>query len=99
MPVVNDAGDNLRARIQNERRIEMAFEDHRFFDVRRWKIAEETENQPIWGMNIQKASDGSKTYTISKVIDRRFLTQQYLMPFPRAEVDKSQGSLVQNKGY
>jgi len=99
MPTVNDTGEKLRARIQNERRIELAFEEHRFFDVRRWKIAEATENQPLWGMNIQKASDGSKTYTISKVIDRKFLTQQYLMPFPRAEVDKSQGSIVQNKGY
>ncbi|MCQ6956408.1 RagB/SusD family nutrient uptake outer membrane protein [Mucilaginibacter aquariorum] len=99
MPVVNDADDKLRTRIQNERRIELAFEGHRFFDVRRWKIAEDTENQPISGMDIQKAPNGSKTYTISKVIDRKFLTQQYLMPFPRAEVDKSQGSLVQNKGY
>ena len=30
--------DQLRERIQNERRIELCFEDHRFFDVRRWKL-------------------------------------------------------------
>jgi hypothetical protein len=99
MPPVTDAGEKLRERIQNERRVELAFEGHRFFDVRRWKIAAQTENKPLEGMNIQKAADGTKTYAISKVIDRKFLDWQYNMPFPRAEIDKSQGVLIQNNGY
>ncbi len=99
MPPVNDAGEKLRQRIQNERRVELAFEEHRFFDVRRWKIAGGTEKQPLLGMNIQKAGNGARTYTIFKVIDRNFYDQQYLMPFPVAEVNKSLGSLIQNKGY
>jgi len=99
MPPVTDAGEALRSRIQNERRVELAFEEHRFFDIRRWKIADETESKPLLGMNIQKADNGTKTYTITKVIDRAFYDQQYLMPFPSAEIDKSQGSLIQNNGY
>jgi hypothetical protein len=36
--------DQMRNKIRHERRIELAFEGHRFFDVRRWKIAEQTDN-------------------------------------------------------
>ena len=43
MPEVKDSGDALRERIHNERRVELAFEHHRFFDVRRWKVAERTD--------------------------------------------------------
>lgn len=39
MPAYADMSQSeLRERIRNERRIELAFEDHRFFDVRRWKL-------------------------------------------------------------
>src|SRR5438105_377563 len=47
-------GENLRARLYNERRIELAFEGHRFFDIRRWKIASVIDNRPIRGMDIVK---------------------------------------------
>lgn len=99
MPPVSESGEELRKRIQNERRIELAFEEHRFFDVRRWKIANETENKSLLGMDIQKAANGTKIYNIVTVINRKFFDQQNLMPFPRSEVDKSQGSLIQNNGY
>jgi len=39
--------DEIRQHIRNERRVELAFEEHRFFDVRRWKIAGQTENAPL----------------------------------------------------
>lgn len=99
MPPVTESGEALRERLQNERRVELAFEEHRFFDVRRWKIADKTENKPLLGMNIQKAVNGTKTYNIVTVISRKFFDHQDLMPFPRSEVDKSQGSLIQNKDY
>jgi hypothetical protein len=99
MPPVTDSGDRLRKRIQNERRVELAFEYHRYFDVRRWKIAEETENKPLLAMNIQKLSDNSKTYTIELLMNRSFLEQHYLLPIPRSEIDMSLGSLIQNPGY
>ncbi|MFI5157849.1 MAG: RagB/SusD family nutrient uptake outer membrane protein [Sphingobacteriales bacterium] len=99
MPPVTDAGDALRARIQNERRVELAFEELRFFDVRRWKIANVTENIPLLRMHITKQSNGSKVYEIQTLEARSFLPQQYLIPIPRSEVAKSAGSLKQSPGY
>lgn len=97
-PEVTASGDELREKIRNERRIELAFEGHRFYDVRRWKIAEETEAKPIRAVLIKK--EGSvKTYEYYPLIPRIFLPQHYLMPIPRTEVDKSKGSLEQNSGY
>lgn len=98
MPAVMDTGEDLRKRIQNERRVELAFEEHRFFDVRRWNIADVTERKPLLGMNIQMKGN-TKTYTISNVFNRSFQVANYLVPIPRAEIDKSQGALVQNPGY
>ena len=48
------SGNNLRERLYNERRIELAFEEHRYFDLRRWNLAMEVENRLIYGMNITK---------------------------------------------
>jgi starch-binding outer membrane protein, SusD/RagB family len=95
---VTDEGEALRARIQNERRVEFAFEGLRFFDVRRWKIAI-TENIPILRMHITKQADGSKVYQIQTLEKRWFLPQHYLVPISRSEIDKSNGSLIQNPGY
>ncbi len=99
MPPVTETGDALRARIQNERRVELAFEELRFFDVRRWKIATVTENIPILRMHITKQADGSKVYQIQTLEARSFKPQHYLIPIPRSEVAKSQGGLTQNPGY
>lgn len=101
MPPISDTetGEKLRKRIQNERRVELAFEEHRFYDVRRWKIAMETENKPLLAMNIRKPDNGSKTYQIITLKNRSFSEQHYLLPIPRTEIDKSLGSLIQNTGY
>lgn len=99
MPPVTASGDKLRDKIRNERRVELAFEGHRFFDVRRWCIADETENRDLLAMNIQKQADGSKTYEVTMLLKRSFLEQHKLVPIPRTEIDKSEGSLVQNPGY
>ncbi len=50
MPEINDSGQDLVDRYRNERRIELAFEDHRYFDVRRWMIAPETEDRDAYGI-------------------------------------------------
>lgn len=44
----------MKDAIRLERRIELAFEGHRFFDVRRWMIAEDTENMQMHGFEITK---------------------------------------------
>src|SRR5690606_15815528 len=46
--------DDFRKRTRNERRIELCFEDHRLFDIRRWRIAHLPENRDIWRMYITK---------------------------------------------
>ena len=89
--------DEMRERIRNERRVELAFEEHRFFDVRRWKIAEETENEPIMAMQITRENDGSFSYKVVKQEDRVFRDYMYLYPIPEAEVHK--GSIEQNPGW
>jgi len=99
MPPVTTTGQQLREKIQSERRIELAFEGHRFFDVRRWKIATVTENKNVMGMQIVKLANGSKTYTPYKMLDRHFSDNLYLVPIPRIEIDRAKGSLKQNPGY
>lgn len=91
--------EEMRQRLRNERRVELAFEEHRFFDVRRWKIAGQTENQPIMAMRIQKNADGTFDYKVIKAEDRSFSDKMYLFPIPEVEVLKSNGNLEQNSGW
>lgn len=91
------SGTGLENKIRNERQVELCLEGHRYYDVRRWKIAEVTENKPLIGVVIKKNTDGSKSYTYTKVQDRKFEPQHYLLPIPRSEMNRT--SLVQNPGY
>lgn len=89
----------MRTRIQNERRVELAFEEHRFFDVRRWKIAEQTETAPLLGMRVIKNPDNTFTYQKFEVEKRVFDPKMYLYPIPFDEISKSNGNLTQNPGW
>jgi len=92
--------DQMRERIHHERRIELAFEEHRFYDVRRWMVAEVTENVPAYGIEITKAEDGSLTYERKVALNgRSFEPRHYWLPIPRAEILASDNQLVQNPGY
>lgn len=89
----------MRDRIRNERRIELAFEEHRFYDVRRWKIAPEKENVPAYGIEIGK---NGTAYTYKKkeaLTGKTFAEKQYWLPIPRAEIQASNNKLTQNQGY
>lgn len=93
-------GAQLRKRIYNERRIELVFEEHRFWDVRRWKIAEDIENRPIYGMDIFKnVSTGVFTYTPVNLLQRTFLPKMYLLPIETSEILKNKGSLTQTPNW
>lgn len=73
MPAIPNTvtGADLRAKLYNERRIELAFENHRFFDIRRWKIAKDIENRPIMGMDIIRDTKTNKnTYTPVKLLEK-----------------------------
>ena len=91
-------GEELRKRIYNERRIELAFEEHRFWDVRRWKIAEDIENRPIYGMDI--ILDGNtKTYTPVLLLERTFLPEMYLLPIETNELNRNNNTITQTPGW
>lgn len=87
----------MRLAIQNERRIELAFEEHRFWDVRRWKIAEQTDNIQTTGMEVIRKGN-TANYKIFNVRKRNFRKAMYLWPLPQTEVAKSP-ELIQNPGY
>jgi len=100
MPAVGAVSQaQLRDLIRSERRVELAFEEHRFYDVRRWKIAEVTENKPANGIAISK-NGSTYTYTTKVALDgRKFLKQHYWLPIPRAEIQASGNKLQQNPDY
>ncbi len=87
----------MRELIRRERRVELAFETHRFFDTRRWKIGEETNGLPFYGMNIFATSDapGSDFWRRHKHEDRVFEQKHYLYPIPQSEIERN-NLLVQN---
>lgn len=94
----NMTQEEMRKAIQDERRIELSFEEHRFWDVRRWKIAETTDSGPVYGMKIEKQPDDSYTYTPVLLETRVFRKEMYLWPISRGELGKSP-ELLQNPGY
>lgn len=92
--------DQMRDAIRRERQVELAFEEHRFYDVRRWKIAGVTENTPAYGITITRNSNGSYTYTRKTALDNRlFKEANYWLPVPRADILASNATLKQNPGY
>lgn len=93
-------GENLRQRLYNERRVELAFEEHRYFDLRRWKLAMEIENRPIYGITITKdINTGKKVYQEEKLLERVFTPQMYLLPIATDEIKKNKGTLLQTETW
>ncbi|OAQ40278.1 hypothetical protein A5893_04820 [Pedobacter psychrophilus] len=94
--------DDFRKRIRNERAVELAFEDSRWYDIQRWKAGPEIVAQPMFGMDVIKNTNGSFTY--NKVLlpiglQKTFLDYMHRYPIPRSEFFKSQGKLIQNPGW
>ncbi len=85
--------------IRRERRVELAFEGHRFYDLRRWKIASETLGAPLKGVDIVKEANDSFTYTVKTVEQRIWKDAMYYYPIPQAEVIKSNNVIVQNPNW
>ncbi|WP_353129369.1 RagB/SusD family nutrient uptake outer membrane protein [Parapedobacter pyrenivorans] len=89
----------FRTLLRNERQVELAFEEHRFYDVRRWLIAAETGNVPAYGIEITR-SGNTLNYERKVALDgRRFLPQHYWLPIPREEILASNNQLQQNADY
>jgi hypothetical protein len=91
--------DQMREAIRRERQVELAYEEHRFYDVRRWKIANVTENIPAYGVDVS-INSGVYTYTRKVALaGRLFSDKNYWLPIPRAEILASNKKLEQNQGY
>ena len=88
-------GEALRQRLYNERRIELAFENHRFFDTRRWKIANIIENRPVYGMDVfLNMNTGVKTYSPVLLLQKNaYQDKMNLLPVETAEVQRNDPSL------
>ena len=87
----------MREAIRLERRLELAYEGHRFFDVRRWMIAEQTDNQLMHGMQV-KRNGSNVSYEPFNVRKHNFTRAMYLWPLPLKEIAKSP-ELLQNPLY
>lgn len=86
----------MRTVIQKERRLELAFEGFRFWDVRRWMIAEQTDNNTMHGMEVDRSP--AVTYKPFAVRKHNFTKAMYLWPLPLSEIAKSP-DLLQNPLY
>ena len=105
LPDIEYTGERLLEAIMHERTIELCWENHRFFDMRRWMIAEEVMNIDAQGKqwryeNEQGELDinGTLTYRVVTAMERNFhAPRMYHIPIPRSEIERS--SLQQNPGY
>lgn len=91
----------LRERIRHERYIELAFEQKRYWDLRRWKIAAEKLNgKTFHAMYITRHNDGSYTYEARPATQGPYVFQEkmYFMPIPQREIEKNP-NLEQNPGW
>ena len=94
MPELPDGLDQdaVRQKIRHERRIELAFEDHRLWDARRWMIAADNEkgkgvlNIPLHGLEILNRG-GVPSYTPIEIEKRNFEPKMYLYPIPQGDLD------------
>ena len=88
--------DQMRDVIHTERRLELAYEGFRFFDVRRWLIAEQTDNLQMHGMEVDRGA--AVVYKPFNVRKHQFTKAMYLWPIPLKEIAKSP-ELQQNPLY
>ena len=89
--------EGMRDIIHQERMIELALEGHRYWDLRRWKLADEYFSQPIRGWNIFRP-DVEGFYEVENIYYRNYLIKDYLWPISQNELLRNP-NLVQNPGW
>ena len=90
--------EGLREIIQQERMIELAFEGHRYYDIRRWKLAEKYFTTPIQGWSVDEDSEANY-YQVMDVSQRSFNSpRDYLQPISFTELSTNP-NLIQNPGW
>ena len=89
----------MRLFIRNQRRAELVLEEHRYWDLRRWKIAAQVYNRPLHGVMIRRASDGTLSFTEHEVLTTAFNPDKdYCYPIPFIEM-ASNSRMIQNPGW
>ena len=93
----------MRKAIKHERRIELAFEDHRYWDLKRWDDAKDVLNEPIRGVKVTRKVENEHpifSYNEYEVSKRVFVAPKMnLYPIPQSEIVKSGNVLVQNPNW
>ncbi|HZH67506.1 MAG TPA: RagB/SusD family nutrient uptake outer membrane protein [Flavisolibacter sp.] len=94
-PMPAGSQSEIRQRIRNERRVELAFEDHRAWDTRRWMTAPAILGASVRGVNITKTGATTFTYAPFVLEPRAFEAKMYLFPIPQTDLNIAKG-LKQN---
>ena len=92
MPAFNEDGEAWVARYERERMVELAFENHRFWDVRRWKKG------PQYFRAIQVANISANLQLTRSTVTRQWDDKYYFYPIPQSELKKNP-NLTQNAGW
>ena len=93
-----ETGKELMDHYRNERKIELAYEQHRYFDIRRWMIAPEVI-QPAQGIDIRYPyGSQDPVYSVIEVQERKWNNKAYFLPIYLDEINKND-LLIQNPGY
>ena len=92
MPEFTEDGDEWLAHYERERFVELAFENHRFWDVRRWKKG------PEYFKSIQVANISSLLMLTRQTVTRQWDDKYYFYPIPQSELQKN-SKLQQNVGW
>ena len=100
------SAEQLREEYRNERRVELVFEEHRFFDARRWMIAPDHFGDDALGIEIRVSATDPRDrstyhdyeYDVIDIQDRAWDDKLYFMPIARDETNRN-GLLAQNPGY
>ena len=90
--------DSFREAVKHERRIELAFEDHRYWDLVRWMDAVTVLNRPVRGVRITR-SGSIWHYETVDVAPRTFHAHNSYLPILRSEIQNAGGTLQQNPNY
>lgn len=102
----NATTEELIELCRKERRVELAFERHRYYDTRTWMIAKETDGGPMYGMNTECPLGKDDATNVTPVDfwkrtvfeTRVFKDNHYLYPFSQRELDRNK-MLTQNYGW
>lgn len=103
MPEITDSGQDLVNRYQNERLVELAYEDQRYYDVRRWMIAPQAYTNAL-GVDVRyklQPDNTTATKPIYQVIvaqERAWLDRSYFLPIKLDEINRN-NKLIQNPLY